>query len=67
MTSDTVHLTTKEAAEYLGVSAITIRRWTNQGVLPCWRTPGGQRRIRVEDLDTLASSQPESRNRAVRT
>lgn len=37
-------LTTKETAELLGVSVSTIRRWCNNGILPCYRV--GQSRYR---------------------
>jgi len=34
-----------EAAEFLGVSAQTLRRWEREGkLLPDERTPGGRRR-----------------------
>ncbi len=38
-------LTSTGAARLLGVSLATVRRWENEGLLPCWRTPGGQRRF----------------------
>lgn len=37
-------LNIKEAAEFLNVSEMTVRRWTNQGLLNCYRV--GQRRAR---------------------
>jgi excisionase family DNA binding protein len=44
-------LTTSEAARHLGVSLSTIRRWSDMGYLRGYRTPGGQRRFSVEQLD----------------
>jgi len=44
-------LTTSEAARHLGVSLSTIRRWSDAGSLRGYRTPGGQRRFSVEQLD----------------
>jgi len=45
-----------EAAEFLGVSAQTLRRWEREGkLLPDERTPGGRRRY---DLTRLAQSVP---------
>ena len=42
-----------QAAEYLGVSAASLRKWSNDGLVPTYRTPGGQRRYARDDLDTL--------------
>lgn len=44
-------LTTSEAARHLGVSLSTIRRWSDLGYLRGYRTPGGQRRFSLEQLD----------------
>jgi excisionase family DNA binding protein len=44
------------AAEFLGVSQASLRAWSNDGRLPVYRTPGGQRRFRVEDLEAFVSS-----------
>lgn len=41
----------QKAADLLGVSASTMRRWAAQGKVPCRRTPSGQRRFLVADLD----------------
>ncbi len=40
-----------EAAAYLGVSAASLRKWSNQGFVSVYRTPGGQRRFARRDLD----------------
>lgn len=37
--------TVSQAAELLGVSPDTIRRWVDSGELPATRTPGGQRKL----------------------
>ena len=49
-------LNVKEAAEFLNVSEMTVRRWTNEGSLRCYRVGGKrQRRFTVQDLqDYLA-------------
>jgi excisionase family DNA binding protein len=49
-------LSVNQAARRLGVSPVTVRRWTATGLLPCTRTAGGHRRIDEHDLDDLASS-----------
>jgi excisionase family DNA binding protein len=49
-------LTTSEAALHLGVSLSTIRRWSNTGHLLGYRTPGGQRRFSVQQLDEFLAS-----------
>jgi molybdopterin-binding protein len=44
-----------EAAELLGVSPDTVRRWIDSGRLTARRTKGGQRRIDAESLARLAA------------
>ena len=48
------YLNVQRAARRLGVSPVTIRRWTATGFLPCTRTAGGHRRIAVDDIEELA-------------
>jgi excisionase family DNA binding protein len=53
-----------QAAEYLGVSPASLRNWSDQGRLPVYRTPGGQRRYRMSDLEEFLNSwleEPERR------
>jgi excisionase family DNA binding protein len=52
-------LTTSEAARHLGVSLSTIRRWSDMGYLRGYRTPGGQRRFPVQELDEFVASLDE--------
>ena len=47
-------LSVQHAARRLGVSPVTIRRWTATGFLPCTRTAGGHRRIATDDIEELA-------------
>jgi MerR family transcriptional regulator, light-induced transcriptional regulator len=49
-------LTASEAARHLGVSISTVRRWSDAGHLAGYRTPGGQRRFSVEQLDAFLES-----------
>ncbi len=56
-------LTIGEAAEFLHVSEVSLRRWTNSGKLRCFRVGGrNERRFLVEDLLAFMPSediQPE--------
>ena len=45
-----------EAAEFLGVSAASLRKWSDKGLVPVYRTPGGQRRYSPGDLEEFLSS-----------
>lgn len=40
----------------LGVGSTTIKRWADEGVLPCYRTAGGHRRFRERAVRQLAES-----------
>jgi excisionase family DNA binding protein len=46
-------LTLGQAAKYIGVAQSTIRKWSDQGRVPAFYTPGGHRRYRRGDLDTF--------------
>jgi excisionase family DNA binding protein len=48
-----------QAATYLGVSAASLRSWSNRGLVPVYRTPGGQRRYDATDLDDFMHSMRE--------
>jgi len=43
-------LSLEEAAILLDVCPTTVRRYTNRGVLKCYRTPGNQRRFRLSEI-----------------
>lgn len=45
-----------EAATHLGVSAASLRNWSDKGLVPFYRTPGGQRRYELADLDRFIDS-----------
>lgn len=49
-------LTLGQAARYLGVAQSTIRKWSDQGRLPAFYTPGGHRRYRQRDLDQFVAN-----------
>ena len=44
-------LTLGQAAKYLGMAQSTIRKWSDDGRLAAFYTPGGHRRYRRSDLD----------------
>ena len=46
-------LTLGQAAKFLGVAQSTIRKWSDQGRVPAFYTPGGHRRYRRADLDNF--------------
>ncbi len=52
-------LTLGQAAKFLGVAQSTIRKWSDQGRVPAFYTPGRHRRYRRVDLERfLARSGP---------
>jgi len=52
---DSDFLTSAEAAELMGVSPSTIKRWVDEGELEAERTAGGHRRIRRALLEAFRS------------
>ena len=46
-------LTTRQAAELLGVSVRTVQLWVESGVLVAWKTPGGHRRVARDSVMQL--------------
>ncbi len=51
-------LTIHEACAFLGVDQSTLRRWSDSGKVPVFRTPGGHRRYAEADLRTLVGEGP---------
>ena len=60
-------LTVTQAAERIGVSPQTVRRWADEGLIPVARTPTGHRRFDADQIEavvaamTPASLAPEAR------
>jgi excisionase family DNA binding protein len=50
---NTEWLTLGQAARFLGVAQSTIRKWSDNGRVPAFYTPGGHRRYRRTDLETF--------------
>src|SRR3954451_9516356 len=58
-------LTLGQAARFLGVAQSTIRKWSDQGRVPAFYTPGGHRRYRRSDLESfLDRSGPGGRTKS---
>src|SRR5471032_333091 len=64
-TGESEWLTLGQAAKFLGVAQSTIRKWSDQGRVPAFYTPGGHRRYRRTDLEAfLDRSGPGARKKA---
>lgn len=48
-------LTSGEVATLFNVSVETVARWADDGKLPHFKTPGGQRRYRRADVEAFLS------------
>ncbi|HUG16978.1 MAG TPA: helix-turn-helix domain-containing protein [Thermomicrobiales bacterium] len=46
------------ACKLLGVDQSTLRRWSDNGKIPVFRTPGGHRRYSEDDLRALVRGEP---------
>ena len=55
-------VTLREAAEALGVSRSTIRRWADTGKIRAVRTPGGHRRLPLADVRKLSEAGGSTRS-----
>ena len=54
-----------EAANKLGVSVKTIRRWDHSGLIECFRTVGGHRRFLLIEIQRIREGRervPDTRN-----
>ena len=55
--TDTTWLHVADVARLLGVSANTVRRWTDAGRIAAYRSPGGHRRFLAEDVLAILSEE----------
>jgi excisionase family DNA binding protein len=62
MRNSPLGLSTSQAASALGVSLGTIRRWADMGYLESYRTPGGQRRFSVEQIEQFLETLHQRRS-----
>lgn len=53
-------LTSRVAAEQLGVSLTTVQQWVEGGFLRAWKTAGGHRRIARNSVDEMLLKQQEA-------
>jgi len=53
MSSENAYISTREAADILGISLRTAQLWVESGVLLAWKTSGGHRRILRHSVDAL--------------
>jgi excisionase family DNA binding protein len=53
-------MTARQAAEYFGVSIVTLTKMEKEGELVPFRTPGGHRRYSLEVLEEYAQSKRRS-------
>jgi excisionase family DNA binding protein len=56
-------LSIHEACQMLGVDQSTLRRWSDAGKVPVFRTPGGHRRYAEDDLRALVGEGPRRQER----
>ena len=60
MTEIEKYLSTRKAAELLGVSLRTVQLWVENGTLVAWKTVGGHRRILMKSVNKILIQRKES-------
>ena len=59
ISNDEEWLSLSRAAALLGVHSMTLRRWSDSGRFPYYRTPGGHRRFALADIESYIARQKE--------
>lgn len=59
-------LSIEAACRLLGVDQSTLRRWSDSGKVPVFRTPGGHRRYHEDDLRALMRGEARPRRKMTR-
>jgi excisionase family DNA binding protein len=54
-----------KAAAILGVHGMTLRRWSDSGHFPCYRTAGGHRRYALQDIKAYLLGQSSGNGKAL--
>lgn len=62
---ETEWLSLGKASALLGVHSMTLRRWSDSGRFPSYRTPGGHRRFSRRDIDLYLAQQQGSSSKLV--
>ncbi|RMF15606.1 MAG: response regulator [Gammaproteobacteria bacterium] len=58
-------ITTRQAAEMLGVALRTVQLWVEAGALQAWKTPGGHRRIALSSVEKMLAERAEATGEAL--
>ncbi len=53
MVSEAAYISTREAAQMLGISLRTAQLWVESGALLAWKTSGGHRRILLSSVEKI--------------
>ncbi|MBT8526077.1 response regulator [Polynucleobacter paneuropaeus] len=66
MSSKDAYVSTREAADLLGISLRTAQLWVESGVLLAWKTSGGHRRILRQSVDALLAERARQSGTSVK-
>ena len=60
MSQEAAYISTREAAELLGISLRTAQLWVENGALLAWKTSGGHRRILLHSVQKILDERERS-------